>query len=197
MTKTTILTRICKECGRPFPGGPRAWYCPDCRQERKRKHDKEFKERKRSGKVIPNGSIIKCEICGKEIVKNGGLQRFCDECSAKHLKEIDNKQSLKWKNENPEKIKESKRKISKKRHKNEKSIKSGVKGVSWDKGSQKWVANINYNGKQYRIIRTHDKNVAVQSRKEAEAMNITCIDDIYQLREKYKNILHKINPEES
>lgn len=56
-----ILPRICKECGKSFPGGPRAWYCPDCRRERK-KHDKEFKERKRSGKVIPNGSVIKCEI---------------------------------------------------------------------------------------------------------------------------------------
>lgn len=73
-----------------IPGRPRAWYRPDCRQERKIKHDKEFKEHKRSGKVISNGSIIKCEICGKEIVKNGGLQCFCDECAANHSKKIDN-----------------------------------------------------------------------------------------------------------
>lgn len=187
----TILPRICKECGRSFPGGPRAWYCPDCRQDRKRKHDKEFKERKRSGKVISNGSIIKCEICGKEIVKNGGLQRFCDECAANHLKKIDNEQSLRWKKENPEKIKESKRKISKQRWENGESLKSEVKGVSWDKGAKKWVSHINYDGKQYRIVRTNDKSIAIQSRKEAESMTITGIDDIYRLREKYKNILHK------
>lgn len=191
-----ILPRICKECGMSFPGGPRAWYCPDCRKERKRKHDNEYKERKRSGKVIPNGSVIKCEICGKEIIKNGGLQRFCDECAAKHLKKIDNEQSLRWKKENPEKIKASKRKTSKQRYENGESLKSEAKGVLWDKGTQKWEARIYYNGKQYKIIRTHDENIAVQSRKEAESINITSIDDINRLREKYKNIIHKINPEE-
>ena len=66
-------------------------------------HDKEFKERKRAGNVIPVGSIIKCEICGKEIIKKGGLQRYCEKCAAKHLKEVDNQQSLAWKKENPEK----------------------------------------------------------------------------------------------
>lgn len=40
-----------------IPGRPRAWYRPDCRQEQKIKHDKEFKEHKRSGKVISNGSM--------------------------------------------------------------------------------------------------------------------------------------------
>ena len=196
MTKCTILTRTCKECGKSFQGGPRAWYCPECREIRKKQQLKEYKYRKRSGNIVPLGSIIKCEICGKEIIKNGGLQRFCDECAAKHLKEVDNEQSLQWKKENPEKIKESKRKISKKRHENGESVESRIKGVSWDKGKQKWVSSINYNGKQYRIVQTSDKNVAVQSRKEAEAMNITCIDDIYHLREKYKSILHKITPEQ-
>lgn len=29
--------RICKECGIKFSGGPRAWYCPNCRKERQKK----------------------------------------------------------------------------------------------------------------------------------------------------------------
>lgn len=28
--------RICRTCGAQFSGGPRAWYCPDCRRERAR-----------------------------------------------------------------------------------------------------------------------------------------------------------------
>ena len=26
--------RTCRQCGRTFWGGPRAWYCPECRKER-------------------------------------------------------------------------------------------------------------------------------------------------------------------
>ena len=191
-----IMPRTCRGCEKIFQGGPRAWYCPECRSERKKIQSKEYRQRKKLGKTISIGSLIKCEICGKEIIKDGGSQRFCPECAAKHLKEVDNQQSLQWKNDNPEKIKESKRKISKERHTSGESFKSGVKGVTWDKGKKKWVSNINWNGKQYRIVQTSDKNMAIQSRKEAEAVNITCMDDIYQLREKYKSILRKITPEE-
>ena len=51
-------------------------------------------------------------------------------------------------------------------------------------GGKKWVSNINHDGKQYRIVRTNDKSIAIQSRKETESMTITGIDDIYRLREK-------------
>jgi rubrerythrin len=26
-----IRTRTCRQCGKEFQGGPRAWYCPECR----------------------------------------------------------------------------------------------------------------------------------------------------------------------
>lgn len=33
---TTIRPRTCRECGATFDGGPRAWYCPNCRAIRKK-----------------------------------------------------------------------------------------------------------------------------------------------------------------
>ena len=181
-----ILPRVCRECGRSFLGGPRAWYCPECREERRRKQDREFKERKRAGKVIPNGSLLKCEICGRKIVKKSGLQRFCGECAAEHLKKIDNQQSLRWKWDNPNKIKESKRKLSKQRRENGETLKSGVTGVSWDKGKQRWKACINHQGKQYTLLYTKGISQAIQERKEAE--KIDNVDGIKNLRLKYKEI---------
>ncbi|VYT07758.1 Uncharacterised protein [uncultured Clostridium sp.] len=162
-----ILPRICKECGNEFMGGPRAWYCPACRDERKRTQMLDFKRRKKAGEVVPIGSVIKCEICGKDIIKNSGLQRFCEECAKVHLKEVDNAQSLEWKRYNPEKIKESKRVLSKNRHREE-GKRSGCVGVNWDKGKRVWIAKIGYAGKQYTIMRTKKIELAIKVRKEAE-----------------------------
>ena len=97
----TLGIRTCRQCGSEFLGGPRAWYCPTCREERKKRHDREFKERKRAGKVIPVGSSIRCETCGKDMIKNGGFHRFCDECAANHLKQVDNAQSIAWNKSHP------------------------------------------------------------------------------------------------
>ena len=183
--RNNIRPRACKECGRSFLGGPRAWYCPDCRTERTKQQNKDFKMRKKAGKTIPVGSVIKCELCGKDIIKNSGLQKFCEECATKHLKSVDNQQSLEWKMNNPEKIRESKRSISKIRHSQE-PVKSGVKGVHWDKGKQLWCACINLKGRQYKIVYSKDIALAIQARKEAESLNIQSVTDIYMLKSKYK-----------
>lgn len=183
-----MLPRICRECGTTFLGGPRAWYCPSCRAERQKKVYKDFRERKKAGKVIPIGSIIKCEICGKDIIKTGGPQRFCDDCAKIHLKEIDNMQSLDWKRNNPEKYRESKRKFSKKRHAEDSEKRSGFTGVSWDKAKRRWKAAIGLNGIHYSIILTKDKDLAIQARKEAEEMEISTVGQIEYLKQKYKNI---------
>lgn len=147
-----LLPRICRTCGVSFLGGPRAWYCPQCRDERKREALKRFRQRKGTSEHIPLGSIIQCEICGKDIIKNSGRQRYCKECAVKHLKEEDNKQSLEWKRKYPEKIKEGKRKLSKQRHRDE-GKQSGIKYISWDKGSKKWRVTPYLNGKQYQLGR--------------------------------------------
>lgn len=38
-----IYDRTCIRCSRSFQGGPRAWYCPDCRKERQRERCDEDK----------------------------------------------------------------------------------------------------------------------------------------------------------
>ena len=99
-----IRMRICRQCGRQFLGGPHAWYCPECRAERKREQTNRCK---RDGAVRKLGSIDHCQICGKEYIVEGGLQRYCASCAAKHLKEVDNAASLEYKKKNPEKIKKA------------------------------------------------------------------------------------------
>lgn len=184
-----ITPKICRTCGCSFPGGPRAWYCPACRAERVRIRNAEQKQRKRSGKVIPVGAIIRCELCGKEVIKNGGSQRFCEECGVKHLKEVDNSQSLEWKRKNMDKIRESKRKISQQRHADDESVQSGYPGVCWDKGKRKWRASVSLNRKCTTVINTSDKDIAILAKKEAQSLlekGELTREMILKIREKYR-----------
>lgn len=144
----SMIEKICRNCGKPFNGGPRAWYCPDCRAERTKAATKDYKRRKRAGSVTPLGSAITCPDCGKEFIKKGGLHQRCPECAAKHLKEIDNAQSLAWSKAHPDQIKESKRKLSRKRIKTDSIKKSGITGISWDKSTQRWTVSLCVSGKQ-------------------------------------------------
>lgn len=60
-------------------GGPRAFYCPNCRRIRQREANE--RARKRGGATRPIGSIDKCKLCGAEYVVNSGRQKYCsDEC---------------------------------------------------------------------------------------------------------------------
>lgn len=107
--KDNIQSRICRTCGTSFLGGPRAFYCQECRQERKKQQSKRYKERIKHGSATTLGSIIQCESCGCNIIKCGGLQRFCHQCAKKHLKIIDNQQSLDWNKNNQVKVKKIKK----------------------------------------------------------------------------------------
>lgn len=91
-----LQRRICQQCGRSFEGGPRAYYCPSCRIERKRDHDADFQRRKRKGNYRPLGSIDKCEQCGKDYVVEGGQQRFCPDCQPIHAKEYDRETAIEF-----------------------------------------------------------------------------------------------------
>lgn len=147
MSKNRLLARICRECGIEFLGGPRAWYCPKCRLIRKKEADKRMKQKRKTLDYIPLGSVIHCKMCGKETIKNSGQQLYCPECAPVHLKEIDNAQSLEWKRKHPDKIREGKRNLSKRRH-GEEGKESGIKYISWDKAKKKWKVCPYKDGKQ-------------------------------------------------
>ena len=98
-----IKTCICKNCSSKFQGGPRAWYCPDCRIERRRQRDIQHKRRKRAGKTRPIGSSDTCIVCGKLYTVMGGLQKYCKKCAPKAIAEIDRRQGMEYYLKNREK----------------------------------------------------------------------------------------------
>lgn len=132
-----ILPRECKECGITFMGGPRAWYCPECRDIRRKKTDAEHKMRKRSGNSRIIGETYICIDCGAKYTLRSGLQIRCPECAKKHLKEIDNQQSREWNKENKEKYKKAKRDFDKRRRKEE-GKRTGEKYIRFDKASRRY-----------------------------------------------------------
>lgn len=84
-----IYERICRTCGRNFKGGPRAWYCPECREERKKERAAKYRKGKPKR---PLGSKDFCQNCGKEYTVESGLQKYCPECQPEMHKKIDNEQ---------------------------------------------------------------------------------------------------------
>ena len=94
--------RTRRRSGASFPGGPRAWYCPDCRRERA----KESKTRiRRTGPVRPLGSVDLCEVCGKPYTVNGSRQRYCPDCAEEAVKAVVRPHKAAYMREDPEQVK--------------------------------------------------------------------------------------------
>lgn len=99
-----LQERTCRECQVIFRGGPRAYYCPDCRISRAKIASAEYKRRKRKGLTRTIGSTDVCERCRKPYTVEGGQQRFCPECQPIHAAEYDRITSLEFYKENKDKI---------------------------------------------------------------------------------------------
>lgn len=97
-----LQKRICKQCEQNFIGGPRAYYCPECRLERRKVQTKEHRERKAKGHARSLGSIDTCNRCGGKYLVNGPLQRFCPDCQKPHNLEYDRENGLKYYHDNKE-----------------------------------------------------------------------------------------------
>ena len=82
---TSIRPRTCRQCGAVFDGGPRAWYCPDCREVRRKERDKNYKK---TGTIRPLGSVDHCVVCGQEYVVKSSRQKYCPDCAPDAVKEI-------------------------------------------------------------------------------------------------------------
>ena len=89
-----VKERICRQCGKSFPGGPRAWYCPACREERKRGANRKHKKKGRADR--PLGSVDRCAVCGKEYIVNSARQKYCPDCAHEAVRKIDRAQSIAW-----------------------------------------------------------------------------------------------------
>ena len=93
--------RICRTCGVKFSGGPRAWYCPECRTVRAKERKHKYKQ---VGFERHVGDIDICKCCGKQYIISSGPQRFCTDCAKINLKELDRKQGLDYYYQNKDKI---------------------------------------------------------------------------------------------
>lgn len=74
----SVRDRTCRECGKTFPGGPRAWYCPDCRAERRKEYEREWRKKTPARKI---GSTDICQRCGKPYTVEAGRQKYCKDCA--------------------------------------------------------------------------------------------------------------------
>lgn len=83
--------RVCKQCGRTFSGGPRAWFCPDCRYERNKEKNRIHHQ---NGPMRKIGSIDYCVNCGKTYTVTSGLQKYCANCAPLCVAEVDRRQGL-------------------------------------------------------------------------------------------------------
>ena len=88
-----IRKRTCKQCDRIFDGGPRAWYCPTCREERRKIRASGYRK---NGPKRRIGSIDQCEKCGEPYTVDGGGQRYCKKCAPDAIREKDRQQGLEW-----------------------------------------------------------------------------------------------------
>lgn len=107
--------RVCKQCGRTFSGGPRAWFCPDCRYERNKEKNRIHHQ---NGPMRKIGSIDYCVNCGKTYTVTSGLQKYCANCAPLCVAEVDRRQGLDYYYQNKGDI-NPKRCIKRRKSKNE------------------------------------------------------------------------------
>lgn len=88
--------RVCKQCGRTFSGGPRAWYCPECRAERKKEQSRTSKWREVRGLTRKIGSEAICQNCGSKYTINSANQKYCEKCADEMHRKVDNEQGIKY-----------------------------------------------------------------------------------------------------
>ncbi len=85
--------RVCRACGVIFSGGPRAWYCPDCRLERQRERGRYYSAHGYSRHI---GDTDVCENCGAKYTVESGQQKYCKNCRDEMHRQLDNRQGVKY-----------------------------------------------------------------------------------------------------
>ena len=103
-----VRNRVCRQCGATFTGGPRAWYCPSCREDRRREADK---QRKTAGTARPLGSTDICKRCGKAYIVSNGRQMYCNDCADIAVKEKVRAHKREYYAENSDALNDHKREV--------------------------------------------------------------------------------------
>lgn len=98
---------ICRQCGRSFLGGPRAWYCPDCRARRERERRHRYNTQGYNRHI---GETDYCVSCGEQYTITAGNQKYCPNCAPVEIRKADAKQGLEYYHQNADEI-SAKRKI--------------------------------------------------------------------------------------
>ena len=139
--KSTIAPRTCRECGVVFDGGPRAWYCPKCREMRKELQKARYNERRKRGLSLSLGeSVGRCEVCGREFVYASARQRYCSECAKEAWKASDRRQGLVWYHANDtEERRKAKGQRQKERRKGRKGKQNSDLLEAWKSLTKKWA----------------------------------------------------------
>ena len=109
---SVIRSRTCRQCGREFAGGPRAWYCPECREIRRKEAAARLAK---NGTNRPLGSMDHCEICGGEYIVNSGRQRYCKDCAAEAIRQTVNPHKAEYAKENMLRLKGQQKELRKDR----------------------------------------------------------------------------------
>lgn len=106
VVEAMMQDRVCQtpDCGKYFKGGPRAYYCPNCRIERKKIAKKQYLQRKAAGQSRSIGDTDQCERCGGDYTVESGTQRFCPDCQPIHAAEHDRKTGLEFYHQHAERI---------------------------------------------------------------------------------------------
>lgn len=146
-----MYNRTCKECGRIFIGGPRAWYCPDCREIRRIERERKYRIYGNNRKL---GDIDYCQNCGKEYIICSGLQKYCPACKVDAIFPLplytvrNQKRRENWKNRTPERRNRINEKRRRKRQENPEKYRAY---------SRKWYAENTEKVKEYRKKRKIQK----------------------------------------
>jgi len=94
---STKAPRTCRECGGVFDGGPRARYCPECREERRKIQKERYERRRKMGLSIVLGeSVGRCAVRGKEFVYASARQWYCPDCAKEAIKASDRRQGREY-----------------------------------------------------------------------------------------------------
>lgn len=138
-----ITEKICCRCGITFLGGPSATYCLDCRAEREKERQAEYRRRKRLGLSRQTGDPQTCIDCGKQYGYYTGASARCPECVKTHGKMVDLQKSKKWNMEHKKEYSQAKADYYQRR-------KEKMQKMSTQPTGEKYITQRKDNGK-YRV----------------------------------------------